>query len=265
MRYNIINCSHCDYITSPWLTYFITGNLYLLISSPVLPHSPPLTTYLFSVSMSLAFSFFFSFTIPHISEIMWNLSFYAWLTSFSVIPSRSAHPCYHRWQDFVLFYGSNIPLCMCITSSPIIGHLGCFHILAVVNNAAVNIGVHISFWSSVFVFFGWIPRRRISGSQGSCVYNFLRNLLTVFQGGCTKLYSQQCTGVPLFPCLCQFLLFFFLIITILTCVSWYFIVVLICISLICNDDEYIFMYLLVICMSSVECCLFRSTAHFLIA
>ena len=38
--------------------------------------------------------------------------------------------------------------------SHIDGHLGCFHILALGNNAAVNIGVHISFLISVFIFFG---------------------------------------------------------------------------------------------------------------
>jgi len=52
-------------------------------------------------------------------------------------------------------------------------HLGCFHILTIVNNAAMNIGVYISFWSTVFVFFKYIFRNGIAGSYGRCNSSFV--------------------------------------------------------------------------------------------
>ena len=76
-------------------------------------------------------------------------------------------------------------------------HTGCFHILATVYNAAINIGVHISFQVNAFLFFGYIPKSEIDGSYGNHVFSFLRNLHTVLHSGCTSLYyHQQGTSVP---------------------------------------------------------------------
>ena len=130
--------------------------------------------------------------------------------------------------------------------SSINGRLGYVHVLAVVNSAAVNAGVHVSV--SILVCLGYMPSSGTARSYGGIIPSFLRNLRTIFHSGCNQFT----------------LITDFLMMAILTGVRWYLIVVLICISLIMSDVEHLFRCLLAACMSSLEKCLFRCFSKFLI-
>ena len=169
------------------------------------------------------------------------------LISLSRIFSRPIHvvemATFHVFHGWVAFHCIHVPHIL----YSIINRrtLGCFHVLQIL---VVD------------------TRRRGCWVCGNSILNYLINLYQmVFHSGRTSVHShQQWVRVPFSPQPLQhLLLLILLVIAILTGVRWY-LVVLICISLMDSEVDHLFIYLLAICMSSQKKCLFRSSAYFLI-
>ena len=72
--------------------------------------------------------------------------------------------------------------------SSVHGHLGCIHVLAIVNSAATNSGTHVSL--STLVSSGYMPGSRAAGSYGGFIPSVLRSLHAVLHSGCINLHSH---------------------------------------------------------------------------
>ena len=146
---------------------------------------------------------------------------------------------------------------------------GCFYSLATVSNAATNILIVIFVWTHVFCSLEYIPRSETAGPYVHFMFNFLRNYWNVFQNSCIILQSCKrwmMAPISLHPQQHLLLSVFLMIGTLVGgCgISMRFDREMICISLVTNDVEHLFMCLWAIFVSSLEKCLFKSFACLLI-
>ena len=186
------------------VAYFIHSNVYMSIpiSQFIPPPLPLVSMFILSISAvqtdsSVPFSRF------HLHTLTYDMFLFLSDLFHLVWQSLGTYMFPQIAQFHSSLWLSNIPLYICtiypfFIHSSVYGHLGCFHVLAIVNSTTINIGVHVTFW--IMVFSGCMPRSDIDGSYGSSVFNFLGNFHTAVYTGYINLHSpQQYKRIPFSP------------------------------------------------------------------
>ena len=133
------------------------------------------------------------------------------------------------------------------------GTLGCFHILAAVNNAGMRVRVHIPLWAPAFDSLDVEPEVELLDHIVNLFLIFWETTHCFFTAtGPFYLPTNSVQGFPFLHVLTNTFFCFLFTPAILMCVKWHLIVAMICISLIISDTEYLPMYLVAIYISSLK-------------
>ncbi|KAF6301820.1 hypothetical protein mRhiFer1_008739 [Rhinolophus ferrumequinum] len=147
-------------------------------------------------------------TGTHVSGIIQYLSFCDWLISLSIVFSGFIHVA--AYVRIPILFQAVCIYHILFTHSFINEHLGGFNFLAIMNNAAIKIGVQNICSNRYFNCVRYIFRSRIAELHANATLNFLRSCRTVFLRGICKhfLAHGNCSQLPclhLCPfCLCPF-------------------------------------------------------------
>ena len=120
---------------------------------------------------------YYIWVVPRINGVVCYFSFCDWLISLSIKSSRFIHTAVYT-AEFP-FLRLNIPFdvytCILLIHTLVDWYLGCFHVLTILNNTAMNMDVETFIQDSAFNSFGYTPTSGIAGSYSNCIFNSLRN------------------------------------------------------------------------------------------